>query len=61
MESTISKELREYLELLEAQTAEVEALKVRPTKAGALRLRKRSLVLDKANKSMRKTTISEIG
>lgn len=61
MESAISKELREYLELLEAQTAEAEALKVKPTKAGALRLRKRSLVLDKANKSMRKTTISEIG
>lgn len=61
MESHISRELREYTEMLEAQLAEAQALKLKNTKAGALRLRKRSLLLDKANKAIRKTTIAEIG
>lgn len=61
MESEISVLLREYNELLETQLKEVVALQTKQTKAGALRMRKRSLELATAGKELRKVSIATIG
>lgn len=61
MESELSLALREYAEALEAQLKEVNALRAKQTKAGALRTRKNSLALAAQGKDIRKITIAEIG
>lgn len=61
MESEINTLLREYQDALEAQVKEVAAQRVKQTKAGALRMRKRSLELATAGKELRKVSIAVIG
>lgn len=57
----MNEALNTYADLLREQINEVEAILRKPTKAGAKRVRKNSLLLAAQGKDLRKTTVQEIG